>query len=123
VYFDLSDDGASYGMGYYSENVPVMNALRRRLITESESFLSVMRPAMERFTLHANVIRRIKPPEGLAEELLPWYPLRGFYVERTIEDHALLKSPALTTELIEGYRQIAPLYRYILALAPEEDRV
>jgi hypothetical protein len=42
-------------------------------------------------------------------------------VERGIDDFGLLKSPALVDELTGGFRQIAPLYRYILALAPEED--
>ena len=42
VYFDISDQGSSYGMGYYEDNRPLMNALRRRMASEPEAILEAM---------------------------------------------------------------------------------
>ena len=120
VYFDMSDGGASFGMGFYDENKPVMNALRRKLTTEPDVFTEVMAPAMEYFTLHAKSYKKIAVPDDLPDALKAWYPLRGFYVEREISDFKLLKSPDLTQYLLSGYRIAAPLYRYIVDLQPEE---
>ena len=120
-FFDLSDVWSSYGMGYYSENRPVMNALRRQLRLDPDAFAEAMRPAMERFDLHPNEIKRMPLPEGIREDVAPWYRLRGFYVSKGIEDYALLRSRDLVGYLISGYEAIAPLYRYITSLTPEED--
>jgi len=121
TYFDVSDNHASFGMGYYSENKPVMNALRRQLRVDPEGFLEVMQPALKRFQLHANDIKKMTVPDDLHEALVPWYRLRGFYVDETITDYNLLKSPELVDFLISGYELITPLYQYITSLTPEED--
>ncbi|MDO4573538.1 MAG: DUF2461 family protein, partial [Clostridia bacterium] len=68
-------------------------------------------------------IKRMAIPAEVPEELREWYALRGFYFEREIDDFDLLRSPALVDEIAAGYREIRPLYQYILALAPEEDGI
>lgn len=120
VFFDMSDSGASFGMGFYDENRPVMDALRHRLQNGYEDFAGVMRPAMEFFTLHAKSFKKIAVPPELPDDVAPWYPLRGFYVEKEITDFGLLTSPNLTKYLIDGFNLAKPLYRYILDLTPEE---
>lgn len=120
VYFDISDKGASYGMGFYDENRPMMNALRRKLLTESEEFLQRWRPVREEFPLYVKALKRLAIPEELPEELHPWYPAKGFYLEKEITDFNLIKSPQLADEIIEGYQKLAPLYSYIRDITPEE---
>lgn len=123
VYFDISDQGASYGMGFYDENRPLMNALRRRILTEPDAVLALTQSALERFTLHANAFRRMAIPEGVPEPLRIWYALKGFYVEREINDFGLIRSPALADEIKSGYLHLKPLYQYITRLTPEEDMI
>ena len=113
VYFDISDQGASYGMGFYDENRPLMNALRRRILTEPDAVLALTEPALERFTLHANQFRRILVPEQVPEPLKVWYALKGFYLERETADFDLIRSPALAGEVAEGFLRLKPLYQYI----------
>ena len=121
VYFDLSDTGASYGMGFYRENRGVMDALRERMRAVPEELLSLYRPLRVEFALHTNAAKRIKLPENLSPELTDWYAAKGFYLEREITDFDLIRSPALAEEIRGGYARLAPLYRYILNLQPEGD--
>ncbi len=120
VYFDISVDGASYGMGFYDENRPLMNALRRQLVQNPAPFLKTWRVAQGDFELHTKAIKRMAIPEDLHPDARAWYNLKGFYVERDIPDQALLKSPALVDEIVRGFDLITPMYRYIMALVPEE---
>lgn len=121
LYFDLSASGASYGMGYYRAAKPLMNALRHRMITEPEKVVELMTPVLREFTLFTDNYRRMAVPEDLPEMLRQLYPTRGFYFERPLDDFALLKSPALAEEIARGYRMLAPMYRYLQTLTPEED--
>ncbi len=120
VYFDISAEGASFGMGFYDENRPLMNALRRQLRENPEPFLATWRAAKGDFTLHTKAFKRMAIPEELNPEAREWYNLKGFYVERGVKDAALLKSPALADEIIRGYETITLMYRYIMTLTPEE---
>lgn len=121
MYFDLSDEGASFGAGFYDRNMPLMNALRCAILAEPERVMALTRAAERDFTLHGDEIKRMRVPERVRGALLPWYKLRGFYLEQEIRDFELIKSGRLADRLLEGYRALAPLYRYINSLTPLAD--
>lgn len=121
VYFDISDSGASYGMGFYDENKPMMNGLRHLILTEPDRLIEAWRPVRDEFPLFAKSYRRMAIPDAVPEELRPLYPIKGFYFEKSINDFNLIKSPALADEIIGGYRRLAPLYRLLRNLIPLED--
>lgn len=121
VYFDISDSGASYGMGFYDENKPLMNALRRKILTEPEQVLAALEGVRGEFTLFPKSYRRMAIPESVPEALRELYPLKGFYFEKSLSDFGLIKSPALADEVIAGYRRMAPLYRLFRSLVPIAD--
>ena len=120
VYFDISADGASYGMGFYDENRPLMDALRRDLVNDPDTFLKLWRDIRGEFTLHTNAFKRMKIPDNIPEEAKVWYNLKGFYVEKELNDFSLLKSPALADEVNSGFEKLIPMYRYFYGIAPEE---
>lgn len=120
-YFDISARESSFGMGFYEESKAHMNGLRRRLVTEPETFLGLLQPLEQDFTLHLHAFKRMKRPEHLLPELDMWYPIRSFWFTRDINDFNLLKSPRLVDELAEGYRRLAPFYHYIRSIPSESD--
>lgn len=122
-YFDMSDEGGSFGMGFYGENLPMMNALRRRIMTEPEALCALTGPVLNRFRLYPREMKRLQIPDQVPEPLRAWYRLKGFYVEREIHDFVLLKSPELADALAQGFCELKPLYQYLLALPPEEELV
>ena len=120
VYFDISAGGASYGMGFYDENKPLMEALRRKLENEPEEFLKIWDGIKDEFTLYPKSYKRMKIPESIPEAARVWYNLKGFYVEKDLNDFRLLKSPELAKELIAGFEKLIPMYRYFYGIAPDE---
>ena len=120
VYFDISADGASYGMGFYDDNKPLMNALRQSIERNAEEFLGLWRGIRDEFTLHTKAMKRMKIPDTVPEEAREWYNLKGFYVEKELNDFRMLKSTELAEELIRGFEKLTPMYKYFYGIAPEE---
>lgn len=117
VYFDISDNGADCGIGFYHENSTIMAALRTRIETAPEELLSLWGALRDEFNLICTRNKRLKIPDNIPVELYPWYTARSFYVEKTIDDFDLIRSPALAEEVKRCYGRLTPLYRYILNLS------
>jgi len=120
VFFDISDQGASFGMGFYDENKPLMNALRVRILERPEEVRKIMKTALAHFDFNPNQYKRMAIPDAVEDDLRPYYNLKGFYFSRAIEREALM-SRALVRELVDGYELLRPLYQYIMALKPMEE--
>ena len=120
-YFDVSDSGASYGMGFYGDNRPLMNALRTRLLREPEGFMEVWEPVRNEFILYGTRFKRMEVPGEICDELAEWYPLKGFYVAKDVKDFGLIKSAYLADEIKEGFEKLAPFYRYLMDIMPEPE--
>jgi len=121
LYFDLSATGGSCGMGFYRASKPLMNALRRRMVTEPDQLVSILEPLQGEFTLFTDNYRRMAIPADLPEILRNLYPTKGFYFEKPLNDFSLLKSPALAEEIARSYRLLKPMYDYLASLVPEAD--
>ena len=120
AYFDISAEGSSYGMGIYDENRPLMNGLRRQLAADAEPFLRVARPALGEFMLCGRTFKRMKIPPSVPPEARPWYPLRGFWIEKDLT-RAQISTPALVEEISHGFELFTPLYRYISEIEPVDE--
>lgn len=121
LYFDLSASGASCGMGYYRADKSLMNALRRRMVTEPAVLEALIAPLLEEFTLYTENYKRMAIPEDVPEVLRRLYPTKGFYFEKSLNDFNLLKSPTLADEIARCYQLLAPMYHYLRGLTPETD--
>lgn len=118
-YFEISASGASYGMGLYDENRPLLNGLRRCLLADSPSFLEIVQPLDKDFNRHANLFRRRKVPEDLTDDAKSWFLTRSFFYEKPLDDE-ITHSPRLTDEISTGFKKLTPLYRYLSAIEPVE---
>lgn len=123
AYFDLSCSGASYGIGFYQENRPMMNGLRRRLRNDPQELLSLLSGIEGRFTPHVDHFKRLPVPEGIPQELTDWYRAKSFYIEKDIKDFTLIKSPVLAEEIANGYTELVSLFKYMDSIVPEEDLI
>ncbi len=120
AYFDISSEGASYGIGIYSEHRPYMNGLRHQLTIDEENFLRTWLPIKGEFELLGNRFKRMTIPEGLSDDAKSWYPMRGFWLQKEILDFGLICSSDLLEELKSGFERLMPIYQY-LASVPEID--
>jgi len=121
AYFDLSCSGASYGIGFYQENRPLMNGLRRRLLTRPQELSALLADIEGRFVPHVDHFKRLPVPQAVPQELTNWYRAKSFYFEKDIRDFTLIKSDSLAREIAKGYTELAALFHYFESIAPEED--
>ena len=112
LYFELTDEGGHYGMGFYRENRPMMDALRRRMAADPAYAMELLAPLGD-FVLYAVPNSRIKPPEDLPAGLRSWYCARSFYFETAIDDFGLIRSGDLAGEIQRGFMRLKPLYRFV----------
>ena len=121
-WFELSPDGWSYGMGFYSVKPATMARLRRQLQERPEEMEALMRrlARQREFTLSGESYK--KPRAQAPSELLsPWYVLKGFSLSH---DEALTEE-LFSREILErakaGFDFLLPYYRYFSALCAEGD--
>ena len=119
-YVDVRDEGVSYGMGFYRGNPEIMSALRRRMAASPEQIIGLLNDlTQDGYELYCVPVRRMKLPDGVPEALRGLYCAKGFYLEKSIDDFAVIQSPSLAEEIGMGYGRLAPLYRYILDAGKE----
>ena len=121
LYFEITDQEAYCGMGFYGENRPRMNALRADLLRNPQEFSQIVQALEPDFSAHINAFKRMKIPDGLPASLRPWYLAKGFYMEKTWTDFSLFKSPALAEEIARSFQRLRALYAYVIELEPMED--
>ena len=120
-YVDLSAERMGYGMGFWEDNKPLMEAFRQRLLNRPGEFSGIVRKAVSGRQLGLRAYRRMAVPEGVSAEERPWYPARSFVISGEIEEDALIQSPRLVEFLKREYMGMAPLYRYFSGLNPAKE--
>lgn len=116
LFFEVSDGGGFYGTGFYKGNKPLMDAIRRRILSRPSEALELYRFVTAEFRFYADVNSRIAVPDEVPLEIRDWYAAKNFYFEKEISDFELIRSPELADELRTGFQRLEPLYRYILDL-------
>ena len=119
-YAEVDVDGVFFGMGFYAQNRPLMDALRCRMLAAPQEALSLLAGVEGAFSMHGECFRRIRVPQELPEALRGWYIRKSFYFEQ-----ALPFSAARSSELPEvigaGFARLKPLYDYTIACADMEE--
>jgi len=121
-YFDMGSRLSHYGMGFYGDNRPAMETLRRHLSQDAGPFRATTEAPLASFELKGNRYKKLAVPESVPDDMRVWYLQKGFYMERTTEDLSLLKTEKLVDELICGYQSLTPMYQYLMKLFDEIEK-
>ncbi|MBR2572415.1 MAG: DUF2461 domain-containing protein [Clostridia bacterium] len=120
AYVELRMDGVTCGMGLYDRNEPLMRSFRTLLTEHPRKVINALNRADPAFRLYGNTIQRMKVPAQIPQKQRPWYPLRGFYLEREIRDFSLIGSSALAQDIGTSLSTLKALYRCFLSVYPAE---
>ena len=113
-WFELRVEGLSWGMGFWGENRPAMDLLRRRMLAKPDEVLGLIAPLKEQgLQIEGDAFKRMALPDGLRKELEPLYSLKELYVSRAEPQHEWAFSDRLLKELIKDYRAMAPFYQLL----------
>ncbi len=110
-WFEISPEYVNWGVGVWGESRAAMDVMRRRMAARPDDFLRPLRVLKERnFALAGPEWKKMKPPEGLPETLVPWYLKKQVYAERLGAKLSWIHSPDIVNRVLEDYSALAPLY-------------
>jgi uncharacterized protein (TIGR02453 family) len=121
-WFELAPERVEWGLGFWDQNRPAMDALRRRMVQKPEEVLAAFTEARvpePGLNLYGERYRRMAVPPELPQTLQELYPLKELYVKRT---DVPLKT-AYTAELVEQCAadmvRLKPLYQLLRKASDE----
>ena len=115
-YFEVSPEGYSYGMGCWDPTPLTMAKLRARMDRDPAQAAKLVRQVERRgeFQLEGEPYKRPKGDPGPL--LYPWYNSRQFSLCRDENCEGDFFTPALKDRVLEGWRSLVPVYRWLLAV-------
>jgi len=117
VYAEFEREGYGYGMGMYGSNPALMREIRPRILAKPQKFLSLVNdPAFAaRFSVAGDEFKRPRfsdAPEGV----LPYLNRKGLSFCFSSPNLKNTLSPEIADEIIEGFRLLKPVYRFMMGL-------
>lgn len=113
LYFDISDEGAGYGMGFYRSNATLMRRFRKRVDAQPDKFIQMYMPIAKDFMLSEFPDKKVIAPAEYPRDVQRIYAANRFYLSADIRDFDLIRSPLLAQYLINSFQQLKPLYKFI----------
>jgi uncharacterized protein (TIGR02453 family) len=117
-FFELSPYSYRYGMGFYSATRETMERFRRGIDANPAKFISLTSSLTGQggFSIEGE---EYKCPlkTDIPEELLSWYNRKNLYLVSNNQVDGDRIEKELISELIRGFKAIAPLYDYMCRVA------
>ncbi len=117
-YFEVGHDGYSFGMGIYQASAQSMKKFRQMLEDNPAEFLKATAFYRKKGCAFSLGGDKYKRPKGQAKDkrLAEWYAMKNFYFFCERKADKALYSPKLEDMVREGYKKLAPLYKYLWRL-------
>lgn len=123
-WFELGPDALNWGMGFWSENRPVMDMMRRQMAAKPKGFLALIDDCQlpeHNLCLGGTSHKRIVVPDTIPERLRPWYTIKEMYIQRINIDPQWMYSPDLVSRVAKDFLTVAPLYRTFRGIMDDLD--
>lgn len=121
-WFELGPDGVGWGMGFWGENRPVMDMLRRQMAAQPERILDVIDSCNlpeHRLALGGSSFKRMAVPPQLPERLKPWYLAKELFIPRVAPEMKWVYDEKLIGRVGRDFETMAPLYRLLRGLCDQ----
>lgn len=111
-YFEIAPDYYSYGMGFWAPKASLMESYRKGIDENPEALAKLVR----RFNRQTHFV--LAGPEyarsrGEVSELLrPWYQKKSVNLQHELPPDERIFSPELAQDMIEGFEELMPFYKY-----------
>ena len=114
-WFEISQKGSSYGVGYYGAETGAMAHMREMIVDRHPAFLRALEcyEAQSEFVIGGEMYKRSKFPD-MPENLKLWLDRKNIYFECVQNDFKLAFSEDLPEVLKKGFKQLKPIYDFLL---------
>ena len=113
-------DRLSWGMGIWGENRELMDFFRRKMVSNPDGILSLIRDMdlpSRKLSLGGTFFKRLDIPPQIPDLLKPWYTGREIYVSRFDPPRPWAFSERILKEVRLDFKTLAPLYRLLRGCA------
>lgn len=113
-WFEISQRGSSYGVGYYGAETGSMAKMREMIINRHPAFLSALKcyESQEEFVIGGEMYKRSRFPDQ-PENLKLWLDRKNIYFECAQNDFGLAFSKELPDILRKGFKKLKPIYGFL----------
>lgn len=111
-WFEIRLDAVGWGLGFWGENRNAFDALRKRMVSNPNELTQLL-PILTHhsFVLEGEKYKRQSTPDGLREELRPWYASKEIYLVKQGVQPNWAFEETLPARLGEDYFALSPFYR------------
>jgi uncharacterized protein (TIGR02453 family) len=123
-WFELSPEAVEWGLGFWGDNKPAMDALRRRMVHQPSTILTALEQSGlpdQGLMVYGDVYRKMKPPDELAEALRPYYPRKTLYIKRISVPLKEAYGGGLVELVSKDMLRLKPMYELLRAAADEAE--
>ena len=123
-WFELGPDQLGWGLGFWGENRPVMDALRQKIAARPEQILGIIDSCNlpeHHLGVGGTTFKRIEYPPKLPEQLKYWYAARELYIGKVYPEMSWAFDASIVRRVQEDFQVMAPLYRLMRGLQEEID--
>ncbi len=113
-WFELSQKGSSYGVGFYGAETKSMANMREMIISGHPLFLDALAcyESQNKFVIGGDMYKRSKFPDQ-PENLKLWLDRKNIYFESIQNNFKLAFSKDLPEVLNQGFLQLKPIYDFL----------
>lgn len=114
IYFEITQEGFGYGIGYYDTPRPVMEQIREMILHEDKAFLDAFAAvqAHPKFVLCGEQYKRSRYPEA-PEAYQPWLNLKNIALSFESDDFECLFQGEFYDMMISDLKRIQPFYDFL----------
>ena len=119
-FFELANNSYRYGMGFYAAAKITMDVYREHIIRNRDNFLKRFNHILikNNFEIEGDIYKKVLPND-LPEGFQTWYQRKNIYFVCNNQINAELFSNKLVSRLKKGFKELAPLYYFLLRACPK----
>ena len=121
-WFELAPERVEWGLGFWDNNRPAMEALRKRMREKPDEVVKALTDARvpdEGLDIYGDRYQRMAIPPGLPQTLKEIYPCKEFYIKRTDVPLQTAYSKDLITRCSQDLLRLKPVYQLLRRAADE----
>lgn len=113
-WFEIRVESVSWGLGFWGENRPALDILRRRMLADPDELLALSRQMDEhQFALYGDTYKRMAIPEELDPRLHPWYIRKELLLIRQGINPKWVFEPGIVKRLADDMMTLKPVYQLL----------
>ena len=121
-WFEVSPESTGWGMGFWGENRPVLDLMRRRMAANPKAFADLLTSCgleERKLVMGGESFKRMVVPEQIPPALKRWYTAKDLYIHQSETQLGWIYSSDIVDRVVRDYQAMVPLYKALRGLMEE----